>query len=55
MLQINLYTEQKHTPRRRKQTYGYQRGKAEEGVNQEFGVNIYPLLYKIDYQQRPTV
>ena len=55
MLQINLYTEQKYTHRHRKQTYGYQKGKTEEGVKQEFEVNIYPLLYKIDYQKRPTV
>ena len=54
MLQINLYTEQKYTHRHRKQTYGYQKGKTEEGVSQEFEVNIYPLLYKIDYQKRPT-
>ena len=27
MLQMNLFTKQKQTPRHRKQTYGYQRGK----------------------------
>ena len=25
------------------------------GINQEFGVNRYTLLYKIDKQQEPTV
>ena len=48
---MNLFTKQKQTHRHkkqtyRKQTYGYQRGKGEErGINQEFGINIYTLLY----------
>ena len=29
----------------RKQTYGYQRGKGEEGVNWEIWIDIYTLLY----------
>ena len=41
---MNLYTKQKQTHRHRKQTYGYQRGEV-EGINQEFGINIYTLLY----------
>ena len=28
MIQMNLFTKQKQTHRQRKQTYGYQRGKA---------------------------
>ena len=33
MIQMNLYTEQKEAQRHRKQTYGYQREKAEGGIN----------------------
>ena len=36
-------TKQKQTHRHRKQTYGYQRGWGEK--NQQFGINIYTLLY----------
>ena len=32
-IQMNLFTKQKHTHRHRKQTYGYQRGKAGGGIN----------------------
>ena len=42
---MNLYTKQKQIDRHRKQTYGYQRGKVGKGINQEFGINIYTLLY----------
>ena len=43
---MNLSTKQKQTHRHRKQTYGYQRGKAGEGgINQEFGIKRYTLLY----------
>ena len=46
MIQTNLYTKQKQTHRHRKQTYSYQRGKGGwGGINQEFGINIYTLLY----------
>ena len=31
MIQMNLFTKQKHIHRHRKQTYGYQRGKAGVG------------------------
>ena len=41
---MNLFTKQKQTHRFRKQTYGYQRGSG-GGINQEFGINIYTLLY----------
>ena len=42
---MNLFTKQKQTYSLRKQTYGYQRGKVEGGINQEVGINIYTLLY----------
>ena len=45
MLQVNLFTKQKQTHRLRKQTYGYQRGKVGGGINDEFGINRYTLLY----------
>ena len=32
-IQMNLYTKQKQTHRHRKQTYGYQRGKAGGRIN----------------------
>ena len=41
---MNLFTKQKQIYRLRKQTYGYQRGKV-GGINEEFGINIYTLLY----------
>ena len=39
--EMNLFTKQKQTRRHRKQTYSYQQG----GINQEFGINRYKLLY----------
>ena len=39
---MNLFTKQTH--RLQKQIYGYQRGRR-GGINQEFGINIYALLY----------
>ena len=42
---MNLYTKQKQTDRQRKQTYGYQGGREGGGINSEFGINIYTLLY----------
>ena len=44
---MNLSTKQKQTHRLRKQTYGYQRGNVVrgEGINKEFGINLYTLLY----------
>ena len=39
---MNLFTKQSH--RCRKQTYGYQGGRG-GGINWEFGIDIYPLLY----------
>ena len=45
MIQMNLFTKYKQTHRLRKQSYGYQRGKEGGGINWEFGINIYTLLY----------
>ena len=42
---MDLYTKQKQTHRRRKQTYGYEKGKEGEKINQEYGINRYKLLY----------
>ena len=42
--QMNLFTKQKQTHRHRKQTYGYQR-ETGGGINWEFGIDIYTLLY----------
>ena len=55
---MNLFTKQKKTHKHRKQTYGYQRGKGGVGggINQEFGNNVYILLYiKWIKKQGPTV
>ena len=43
MVQMNLFTKQKLSHRRRKQTYGYQGGKG--GINWEVRIDIYTLLY----------
>ena len=47
MIQMNLFTKQKQTHSLQKQTYGYQRGNVGgcRGINQELGINTYPLLY----------
>ena len=42
---MNLFTKLKHIHKHRKQTYGYQRGKGEGGINQEFGINRYKQLH----------
>ena len=39
IIQMNLYTRQKHTHRHRRQTYGSQRGKRGGEINQEYGIN----------------
>ena len=44
MAQMNLFTKQKQSHRRRKQTYGYQGGKGGGGINWEIGIDIYTLL-----------
>ena len=45
MIQMNLFIKQKQTHRHRKKIYGYQRGKGGGGINWEFGINRYTLLY----------
>ena len=40
-----ITNKQKQTHSHRKQTYGYQRGKRQGRNKQEFGMNIYTLLY----------
>ena len=42
---MNLFTKQKWSHRCRKQTYGYQGGKAGGGINWEIVIDIYTLLY----------
>ena len=42
---MNLCTKQKWIQRHRRQTYGSQRGKSGEGINQEFVTNRWTLLY----------
>ena len=41
---MNLFTKQKQTHRRRKQTYG-SKGEGVVGINWEFGINRYTLPY----------
>ena len=53
---MNLFPKQKQTQKHRKQTYGYQRGKAGEG--DELGgwdQHIHATIYQIDNQQGPTI
>ena len=52
---MNLFTKQKQTHRRRKQTYGYQRGKAGSDKLELWDQQIQSTIYKIDKQQDPTV
>ena len=42
---MNLSTKQKQTQRHRIQIYGYQVGKVGRGINQEFWINRYTVLY----------
>ena len=43
---MKLFPKLRQTHRHRRQTYGYQKGQAGgRGINQEFGINIYTLLY----------
>ena len=53
---MSLSTKQKQNHRQRIQTYDYQRGRGKDkGINQEFWIKIYTLLYKkIGNQQGPT-
>ena len=42
---MNLSTKQKQTHKHREQTYGYHRGKVQEGINEEFEISRCTLLY----------
>ena len=42
---MNSFTKQKQTHRIREQTYGYQGGSVEGGIDWEFGIDMYTLLY----------
>ena len=52
---MNLTTEQKQTHRHRKQTYGYQRGRAGRDKLGVWDQQIQTTVDKIDKQQGPTV
>ena len=45
MTQMNLFMKQKQTHRYREQTCGCQGGRDGEGIDWEFGTDIYTLLY----------
>ena len=45
---MSLFIKQKQTHRLQKLTYGYQRGKGDGEINQEFGIKLYRFLYYID-------
>ena len=45
---MNLVTKQKMTHRHRIQTVVTKGESLEGGINQEFGINIHPTLYKIN-------
>ena len=42
---MNLFTKQKQTHRLREQTHGYQGGRVGKGIDWEFGIDTYTLLY----------
>ena len=42
---MNLFTKQKQTHRLREKIHGYQRGRVEGGIDWEFGIDLYTLLY----------
>ena len=42
---MNLFTKQKQTRRLKEQTYGYQGGGWGKGIDWEFGIDMYTLLY----------
>ena len=45
MVQVTLFTKQKQTHRLRERTYGYQREGLGGGIDWEFGIDMYTLLY----------
>lgn len=51
---MNLFTKQKKTLDLKKKKYASQTEKMKGGINQEFQINTYTTIYKLDHQQRPT-
>ena len=47
MIQMNLSTNQKQIPRFKEWTYGYQ-SRSRGGIDWEFGIDMYTLLYLIE-------
>ena len=45
MIQMNLFTKQKQTHKLRERTYGYQEEGGGGGIDWEFVIDIYTLLY----------
>ena len=42
---MDLFTKQKQTHRLGEQNYQYEEGKVEGGIDWEFGIDMYTLLY----------
>ena len=42
---MNLFTKQKQTHRHRPKTYGHQRRKGVGGINDEYEINRYTILF----------
>ena len=51
MIQENLFTKQKQTPRLRKGTYGYQGKRGEGRINWDIGIYMFTLLNKIPFHE----
>ena len=45
MIQMNLFTKQNRLTDFKNKLLGYQKGNVWGGINWEFGINIYTLLY----------
>ena len=45
IVQMNLFTKQKQTHRFRERTYGYREEGWGEGIDWEFGIDMYTQLY----------
>ena len=54
MVQINLFTKQKQKRKLKEWTYSYQRSRG-GWIDQEFGTDMYTLLYLKHNQQGPTI
>ena len=51
MIQMNLFTKQKHIHRLRKGTYGYQCERGEGRINWDFGIYMFTLLNKFPFHE----